>query len=91
VGVLSAKRGSPAPAIGPGCTLLVHPIFEEMAPGDDGMIPSATLGQLAAAIFRCIERCARMLNLNVAFAQPSFRGERPLEEALNHAARRGVI
>jgi hypothetical protein len=24
---LSAKRGSPAPAICPGCTLLVRPIF----------------------------------------------------------------
>jgi hypothetical protein len=29
-GILLAKRGSAAPAICPGCTLLVRPIFREM-------------------------------------------------------------
>src|SRR5438067_637070 len=28
-GILCAKRGSVAPAICPGCTLLIHPIFPE--------------------------------------------------------------
>jgi subtilisin family serine protease len=34
---------------------------------------------------------ARVLNLSIAFAQPSSRGERELEEALDYAAQLGVI
>ena len=41
-GVLCARRGSPAPAICPGCTLLVRPIFPDTAPTDEGL-PSAVL------------------------------------------------
>src|SRR5262245_23305765 len=34
-GILSANRGSSAPAICPGCTLLIRPIFAEtLSPGD---------------------------------------------------------
>ena len=90
MGVLSAKRDSPAPAICPGCTLLVRPIFKETAP-ENGAVPSTTPGELAAAIIECIDAGARVLNLSVAFAQPSFRGERELEAALEHAAKRGAI
>jgi subtilisin family serine protease len=54
-------------------------------------MPSATPGELAQAIIECIEADVRVLNLSVAFAQPSSRGERELEEALNQAVRRGVI
>ena len=89
-GILSAKRGSPAPAICPGCTLLVHPIFKEGAPGN-GAVPSATPAELAEAIVECIEAGARVVNLSAAFAQPSSRGERELKEALDYAARLGVI
>ena len=89
-GILSAKRGSPAPAICPGCTLLVHPIFKEGAPGN-GAVPSATPADLAEAIVECIEAGARVVNLSAAFAQPSSRGERELKEALDYAARLGVI
>ena len=89
-GILSAKRGSPAPAICPGCRLLVHPIFREVAAGNGGL-PSATPAKLAKAIVECIEAGARVLNLSAAFAQLSSRGERDLEEALDYAARLGVI
>jgi subtilisin family serine protease len=89
-GILSAKRGSPAPAICPGCTFLVHPIFKEGAPGN-GALPSATPAELAEAIVECIEAGARVVNLSAAFAQPSSRGERELKEALDYAARLGVI
>lgn len=89
-GILSAKRGSPAPAICPGCTLLVRPIFKEVA-AENGALPSATPGELAKAIVECIEAGARVLNLSAAFAQPSSRGERELEEALDYAARLGII
>jgi subtilisin family serine protease len=89
-GVLLAKRNSPAPAICPDCTLLVRPIFAETAT-INGDMPSATPEALAAAILDCIEGGAHVLNISAALAQPSSKSERALEEALNHAARRGVI
>ena len=89
-GILCAKRGSPAPAICPDCTLLVRPIFIETTL-TSGQAPSATPDTLAAAIVETIEAGARVLNLSVALAQPSMRGERALEEALDYAVSRGVI
>ncbi len=89
-GILSAKRGSPAPAISPGCTLLIRPIFAETASGHDGM-PSAKPQELAAAIVECIEAGARVLNLSLAVAQPSIREEAALEQALDYAVRRNVL
>lgn len=89
-GILSAKRNSPAPAICPNCTLLVRPIFTEVTSGREHM-PSATPKELAAAIIECIDAGARVINLSLALAQPSTKGEQSLEEALNQAVRRGVI
>jgi subtilisin family serine protease len=89
-GILCAKRDSPAPAICPGCTLLVRPIFKESS-GGDRTLPSATPAELASAIVECVDAGARILNLSAGFAQPSSRGEPDLEEALTHAASRGVI
>ena len=89
-GILCARRSSAAPAICPGCTVLVRPIFAEATPGSE-LLPSATPQDLATAIIKCIEAGARVLNLSAALAQPSSRGERELEEALDYAARCGVI
>lgn len=89
-GILCAKRGSAAPAICPNCTLLVRPIFAETTPANSPM-PSATPEELAAAIVDCVNSGAHVINLSAALVQPSSRGERSLEEALNHAALRGVI
>jgi subtilisin family serine protease len=89
-GMLSARRGSTAPAICPACTLLVHPIFTELSAADRQM-PSATPEGLAAAIITVVEAGARVLNLSVALAQPSTKGQQELEEALDYAASRGVI
>jgi subtilisin family serine protease len=89
-GILSAKRNSPAPAICPNCTLLVRPIFAETTLGREHM-PSATPTELAAAIIECIDAGARVINLSLALAQPSTKGEQVLEEALSQAVRRGVI
>lgn len=89
-GVLSAKRGSVAPAICPNCTLLVRPIFAETTQ-KNGQMPSATPEELAVAIIECIEAGAKVMNLSVALAQPSSIGERKLEDALDYAAKRGVI
>jgi subtilisin family serine protease len=89
-GILSARRGSVAPAICPECTLLVRPIFAEAKTGN-GEMPSATPEELAQAILDCIDAGARVLNVSAALAQPSIKSERALEEALDQAARRGVI
>ena len=89
-GILSAKRNSPAPAICPNCTLLIRPIFAEKTTGNEQM-PSATPQELAAAIIECIDAGARVINLSLALAQPSTKGEQSLEEALNQAIKRGVI
>jgi len=89
-GILSAKRSSPAPAICPDCTLLIRPIFTETTSGREQM-PSATPQELAVAIIDCIGAGARVVNLSLALAQPSIKGERALEEAFDLAVRRGVI
>jgi subtilisin family serine protease len=89
-GILSAKRNSPAPAICPDCTLLLRPIFAEKTVGIE-QVPSATPLELAQAIIECIDAGVRVINLSLALAQPSTKGEHALEEALDQAVRRGVI
>ncbi|BFU92474.1 MAG: hypothetical protein NTAFB01_36610 [Nitrospira sp.] len=89
-GILSARRGSSAPAICPGCTILVRPIFTEVAFGREHM-PTATPEELAAAVIECIDAGARVINLSLALAQPSTKGEQALDEVLNQAVRRSVI
>ena len=89
-GILFARRGSVAPAICPGCTLLVRSIFSDAANGD-GQMPSATLEQLADAVVGCVKAGANVINLSSSLVQPSVKGERKLQEALNYAAHRGVI
>jgi len=89
-GILAGKRNSLAPAICPNCTLIVRPIFAETTSGREHM-PSATPLELAAAIIECIDAGAHLINLSLALAQPSTKGEQALEECLNQAVRRGVI
>ena len=54
-------------------------------------MPSATREELATAITDTIDAGANVINLSAALAQPSSRGERLLEQALDHAAQRGVL
>jgi len=89
-GILAGKRGTAAPAICPDCTLLVRPIFSETLYGTE-RLPDATPRELAAAIVDCIDAGAHVINLSLALARSSTRGERELEEALDYALRRSVI
>jgi subtilisin family serine protease len=89
-GILCAKRSSAAPAICPSCTLLVRPIFAETT-STNRQMPSATPEELATAIIECIEAGAHVINLSAALSQPSSKGERRLQEALDHAVKRSVI
>ncbi|PDZ39792.1 peptidase S8 [Bacillus cereus] len=88
-GILNAKRGGLAPAISPNCTLLVRPIFTEIS--GSVQMPSAIPQELAKAIIQTIEAGAHLINLSVAIARPSLKGEKELGAALNYAAKRGVI
>ena len=89
-GMLCGKRGSGALAICPQCTILVRSIFSAAVEEMDQM-PSTTPEELAQAILECVNAGAQVLNLSVALSHPSGRSERRLEEALDYAARRGVI
>jgi subtilisin family serine protease len=61
-----------------------------MTTGSDHM-PSATPQELTAAILDCIDAGACVINLSLALAQPSIKGEQSLDEVLNQAVRRGVL
>ena len=89
-GILSAKRGTVAPAICPYCTLLVRPIFAETTAAN-GEMPSATPEELAKAMLDCIEAGARVLNVSATLTHPSMKSERALEDAFDQAARSSVI
>src|SRR5262250_1765701 len=90
-GMLAARAGSAAPALCPGCTLLLRPIFDETPTSFPATLPSSTPGKLAAAILDCLEGGARILNLSVALAHAPTGGERELQGALDQSARRGVL
>jgi subtilisin family serine protease len=89
-GILSAKRGSTAPAICPSCTLLIRPVFAETA-SPDVATPSAEPEELAAAIYDCIEAGAWILNLSLGLTRSSSQACLALVESLDRAARKGVI
>ena len=78
-GILSARRGSTAPAICPGCSLLLRPIFSE-AVRQDNLAPSASPQDLAEAIIDSVDAGARIINLSSALIEPSPEGDKKLEE-----------
>lgn len=89
-GMLVARRGSSAPAICPDCSVLVRPIFPD-AVSEDVQVPSATPEQVAVAIRECVGAGAWVLNLSAATGAPSTRTEQQLHQALDDAARLGVL
>jgi len=71
---------------------LVRPIFSEMeaVPETDG-VPNATMEELAVAIVEVMDSGARMINLSIELAETTSRPQQPIDQALEQAARRGVI
>jgi subtilisin family serine protease len=84
-GILSAKRGSGAPAICPESILLIRPIFIEKM-SENGQMPNANPQELATAIIDTVNAGARVINLSAALAYSSMKEEHELEEALDYAA-----
>lgn len=89
-GILTARRGSGAPALCPGSSLLVRPIFGETMEAAE-RLPSASPRQVAEAIGESVDSGAWVLNLSAASAVPSTRVEQQLRDALDYAASRDVI
>ncbi len=88
-GVLAAQRSSGAPAICPGCRVLVRPVLADGADGDEGH-PVARPEDLAAGIAECVAAGVRLVNLSAGFVTAGSQNE-PVRNALDLAARRGVI
>ena len=88
-GILSARRGSEAPAIAPDCTLVVRPVFSDAT--REGLPPSASPRELAEAIVDCVQAGVNVINLSAALTGGSFGADRDLAEALDFTARRGVL
>ena len=90
-GILSARRGSAAPAICPDCVLLVRPIFSRRdghrRPGPERALPKSW-----PRPSWCVDAGARLMNVSAALAaMPNAGGGRALEQALDHAWHRGAI
>jgi len=88
-GILAAKRGSDAPAICPGCTFLLRPIFTEEESPDS--TPAATARDLAGAIAEVVQAGANVVNLSCQLLRGSSGVERDLDDAFDYAASRGTI
>ncbi len=89
-GILSGRRTSQVAGICPGCTLLVRPIFSETSAQKNNM-PNTTPAQLAEAIVDTVKAGAKIINMSMGLEKTSLSRQRVIEEALNYAARRGVI
>jgi subtilisin family serine protease len=88
-GILAAKRGSDAPAICPGCTFLIRPIFtEDESPN---ATPAATARELAVAITEVVQEGANVVNLSCQLLRGSASADRDLDNAFDFAASRGAI
>lgn len=85
-GILAGNRDSLAPAICPGCSFAVRPIFTERLE-----MPSASPEELAKAIVECVDAGTRVINLSLALNQQSKKGKLELKEALDYTAKRGAI
>lgn len=88
-GILFARRGLSAPAICPGCTLMVRPIFGREASGSGPSL--AHPAELASAIVECVQAGARVINLSAAMVGTGVRETHALRAALDLCARHGTL
>ncbi|MFC4056260.1 S8 family serine peptidase [Actinomadura syzygii] len=88
-GILAARRDSGAPAICPECTIYVHAVFTDHS--GNGRTPTATPEDIATGILACAAAGARVVNVSAAMDRPRPDHERRLVDALDHAARQGVL
>lgn len=89
LGMLCARRGSAAPAICPGCTMLLYPVLGEAVPGRSSL--EAGPADLAAAVLACVDGGARIINLSLGVRGTAMVRSRDFDDAVDHALRRGVL
>jgi len=87
LGMLAARRGTPAPGICPGCPILLYPVLAE----GPAAFPEAGPADLAAAVVACVDRGARIVNLSLGLRGPVLARSTEFDEAVEHARRRGVL
>lgn len=85
-GILCARRESVAPAICPGCTLLVCPVYADCA-----TTVGATPDAVADAIHDCIDAGAQLVNISSALTESRLAPQAALTGALQRAMRHGVV
>ena len=88
-GILVGRRGSDAPSLCPGCTLLVRPIFGEEHDADG--VPVSGPAEVSRAVVECVEAGAAVINLSAAVGHPTVRVETEIRAALDYAAERGTV
>ncbi len=88
-GILVAARSSRAPALCPGCSLLVRPIFCEALVF--GQCPVVTEDDLAAALMEVIDAGARIVNLSMGLTRAGGARSRRLRQVYDHARASGVL
>jgi subtilisin family serine protease len=89
-GILFARRGSDAPAICPGCTLMIRPIFLE-SNGANREKPRARSEELADAIIECVDAGAAIINLSCTVTHASARAQQRVNMAVDYAARHAIL
>lgn len=89
-GILCAGRDSSAPAICPGCTIVLYPIFAEYSASTPDY-RATTPAELAQAIVETVDAGCRLINLSLGVIASEIIRYRELEEACGYAAKRGVL
>jgi subtilisin family serine protease len=105
-GILCAKRGLPAPAICPGCKIILYPVFaEHESYMDDNSnnyyhannndtkfsLPNITPKELSDAIIETINAGAKIINLSLGLSTSSIAIHYELLEAYEYAYKNDVI
>lgn len=98
-GILCAKRGLASPAICPGRTLLIRPIFIDQVltsnnnkrDNDVLSFPSTTPEELSDAIIEVVDAGAVIINLSLGLSTSSLMTYPKLQEAYNYSRKHGAI
>jgi PatG C-terminal/Subtilase family len=89
-GILCARRGVPAPAICPSCTILLRPIFAENS-SESRDLPVASPRDLSRAIIETVDAGAKIINLSLGLITSDLAAFPELDDASDYACKRGVI
>lgn len=98
-GILCSKRGLSAPAICPGCTLLLRPVFRDQTLHNNTkehsnvflLFPTTTPEELSDAIIEMVDAEAKIINLSLGLSTSALVTYPKLQEAYDYARKRGAI